>query len=903
MNNRHRLTFTQRALMHSSFLGLGGAILLAFITVIITLYINDLLLPDHWYYLVDDDQARSALVAKSLAQGLGYKTPLLPNAMIEFYHQAGKLNVDGLWENSDRFPMTIVEIFLLFKLFGSTSPFISMAVFGGLFFIASAALLHRVSTFLTGKPLIGLLAVALMCITHDTTDTIYYKSADDIFYGLLILCAYTEWRDRIYAVSLWRPIVLGVFIGLAFLCRANIGVFFAAGIMVDALWGMYRHELRFTNVARAGFLTFLGVAICVLPWGIYSYHVWGVPFFSANSLYQFSFYSPYQMSTDSWWKLHSPVGKIANFTLFKNDPMPFLTNWFRFISYNFLGLPAAYFLEICAAGYSVVCRWQDATFVRIRPFMIVALVCFFLNLLSLGFYIDAGYSPTYLIYIIPVFFVLGADGLRYFLSSIQATVQKKVQKSHSEQSPSSWLLNQSWFMTCFGIILAIALTRKIIPFAKLFSMRGSHFLAILGAKIVPMFSFIFVLFILSVFILSVFILSAIRSKRTLHPALLLAVICLAVCTLLTPNVGLRQDAYISLPKNNPDMATLQQITDPNGIVLSFNGFYGIPWLTDRKTLGLPEYPDYIYEMITKYNLPIESIYLDGAMSWFLFSGSSHWAPSYEIYPILGRIAGIIPGFELVNYRYETESYSRFNLPEIPKEIAVYRRIPGFDFAKLSEAPTQYVAENPADRIHFVSGFGEVGSIGGVPVIFASDDVRKRFVDRSERLRPWADSDITFHATSNRKPKAVVIDAYMLGETQLYFYLNLDLDIYDRSEERAAKQVGDVFVGNSGWRKIRIVLPKEAVKDGFNKLGFHTTLFHTVSVCNSIVDAPTRVLVDVMDPETCFKLNGNALPSGVLTQDQSPSQNRTFPHADFDALQRPLTEAMGTMLIRKIDFEY
>ena len=190
---------------HKAWIGVAGAMLVAFITALMTLSLNDFLSPDRWYYLVDDDQARSALVAKSLAEGLGYKTPLLPNAMIEYYHQAGQLNVSGLWENSDRFPMTIFGIFLLFKLFGSTSPFIGMAVFGAVFFVASAGLLYALANRLTGKPLVGLIAVALMCITHDTSDTIYYKGADDIFYSLLVFYSYIAWRKHIYSHVLWRP--------------------------------------------------------------------------------------------------------------------------------------------------------------------------------------------------------------------------------------------------------------------------------------------------------------------------------------------------------------------------------------------------------------------------------------------------------------------------------------------------------------------------------------------------------------------------------------------------------------------------------------------------------------------------------------------------------------------------
>jgi len=385
-----------------------------------------------------------------------------------------------------------------------------------------------------------------------------------------------------------------------------------------------------------------------------------------------------------------------------------------------------------------------------------------------------------------------------------------------------------------------------------------------------------------------------KKEISSYTLLLWGLISFSVFTLLTPNIEIKENNYITLPKQTPSLDKLAQVTSSNGIVLAYNGFYALPWLIDRKALGLPEYPDYIYEMITKYNLPIDSIYLDGAMSW-LYHGSWRWAPSYEIYPILAATRGVIPGFELVDYRYETQSYFEFGLPPIVKDIAVYRRIPGFDFKKLAEPSTAYTADNPNDRIHFVSGFGEVGSFDGSPVIFASKEIFRRYADRPSDLKPWADSDITFRATSARAPKAIVIDAYVLGKTQLYFYLNLDLDIYDRPQDRGAKLVADIFA-DKGWQQIRIPLPQDRLNDGLNKIGFRASVYNSVPVCNSAVNAKTELLVDKMDPAKCFKLDGNALPTGVL-----PDPNKVA--TDFGKMQRTVIEATGTMLIRKVTFEY
>ena len=872
--------------------------MIALVAVVCAMYLNDLVRPEHLFYLVDNDQARSALVARSLAQGLGYKSPLLTNAMVEFYHQAGKLNVDGLWENSDRFPLTIFGIFVLFKLLGTTSYIVGILLFGIVFFLASAALVYKLAVHVTGKPIAGLLSVSLMCLLPDMTDTIVFKGADDLFYALLTLYSYLIWRQAIYRGGWWQPILLGVFAGLAFLCRENMGLFFLAAVGVDGVWSLARREFTFLAGLKAGLLTTLGFGACILPFGWYTEQVWGVPFFSANSLYQFSFYSPYQMVTDAWWKLHTPVGHIKNWDLFKSDPWPFLRNWSDFIRLNISGFALAYDFNWCLAIYAIARRWHIGAAGAVRPLLICTGVPLLLNLFSLGFFVVASYAPVYMLGFIPLLIVLSIDGVMLFLPTVRRLVESLAER---EQAPkpiglvlskrSAVFSQRGQIAVMAGLLICILLykhyTLVLLAIRQPSSLQHLLFdsiraIAVTGACLAALF----------------FILQLAVSPRRPPRFAVWAFLAIVVASLMTPNLDIKASAYISLPEDTPSLQKLAAATPPDGIILAFNGFYGLPWLLDRKVLGLPEYPDYIYEMITKYNLPIDTIYLDGAMSWFLAANAHNWAPSYEIYPITGRIRGVIPGFELVDYRVDSAGYSRYAFPSVPKEIAVYRRIPGFDFSQLTVPPVSYTADNPNDRIHFIDGFGETGTFEGRTVIFASDEVRARYRMRPNGWEPWADNDITFHANAARKPKAILIDAYMLGRTQMGIYLNLDLDIYDKPRERRSKQVGDLYIAEPGWQQIRIELPPDRVVDGLNKIGFKSTFFNPVSVCNTDASAETLIQIAQLDRKKCFNINGDALPSGTLA-DQPPADVLS----DFGMLQRKVDQANGVMLVHKVTFEY
>ena len=898
--------------------GSFGAVVLAILTVLVTFYLNDLFDPTHWYYLTDSDQARSALVAKSLANGWGYKTPLLTNAMVDFYAQMGKLSPEGLWENSDRFPMTIFGIFVFFKLFGITSPFVAMALFGAVFFTALVYAAYYMTFQLTANRLISLLSAVLICTNPDLTVTIFYKGADDAFYGLLLFTLYITWRKKIYQELTWRAPVLGAAIGLAFLCRQNMGAFFALGIAIDALQGLVRKELRWGNVILAGMLVLLACIAVIAPWGIYTSKVWGRPFFSSNGLYQFSFYTPYQMDTDPWWKLHTPVGQIANAALFQANPWPWINNIGKFIQLNITGMVTDHYGELLAIAYLWAFHRKDRDFANIKPVLLITAIAFILSLLMLGPWIEAAYSPTYYIFILPILRIILAFAIMKLLQRlgsffahiqtefhnvwVEASSNRPAQESDHPSFLTPYLsLAKHAYAKLFQVAeanvgMAFIVWTALIGMMTIISHNGIAILthingAGLGALLFK--GLVSIFFITGLLYICVFGQILLKHRTRILQAIpraFLILVLASICMVLpqTAQRGIKANNYLVLPKPSPALSKLKEITDKNSIVLSFNGFYGIPWLTGLRALALPEYPDYIYELILKYGLPIDAILLDDSTDWF-YTGPFKWAPSYVMYPVLEKTRGIIPGFELVDYRIETQEYSLYKkFPQLHRTMALYRRIPGFNFASVTQPPQAYEAGNLKDRIHFVSGFGETGTIDGKKVIFGSDEVRTRFARRPQSLAPWTDHDITFFATENKKPKSILINAYIPDANQISAYLNLDVDTYDPPVIRATKQVADYYAEGGQWVTFKIDLPTGTLRNGFNKIGLRAATFHKIRLGKTAINAMQKESETPLQeigvtsngelsenteaatnsPQNTFIPDGSALPMGLMNRHRS-----------------------------------
>jgi hypothetical protein len=116
----------------------------------------------------------------------------------------------------------------------------------------------------------------------------------------------------------------------------------------------------------------------------------------------------------------------------------------------------------------------------------------------------------------------------------------------------------------------------------------------------------------------------------------------------------------------------------------------------------------------------------------------------------------------------------------------------------------------------------------------------------------------------------------------------------------------MFIADKGWRQIRIPLPQDRLNDGLNKIGFHASVFNTLPVCNWVVDARIRIPADKLHADECFKFDGSALTTGILSDPDRRGVNAALPsgaQSDPGEMQKTVTEAAGTMLIRKVTFEY
>ena len=206
---------------------------------------------------------------------------------------------------------------------------------------------------------------------------------------------------------------MGVLVGLFFLLRVNLGVFFLAGLMVDGLIMVWRQYITSVSLIQYLLNIFITFSLTILSFGWYTYQVWEKPFFSSNSLYQFCHFTRFQMFTNPWWKLYTPVGHVSNLDLFFAGPIPFLKKNLAFLLNNSVYFVFTFFGSIFLAAYSVYHSTLKQR-LMLQPLVIPTLVMFGATICVLGFFTDGHVEISYLIFTLPILFILSGDGLYRF---------------------------------------------------------------------------------------------------------------------------------------------------------------------------------------------------------------------------------------------------------------------------------------------------------------------------------------------------------------------------------------------------------------------------------------------------------------------------------------------------------
>lgn len=794
-------------------------LLLITTTLLVFLWKNDIFNFEKSYYLLDNDQSRTALVAKNIAEGNGYTTQLLPLAMIDFYHTNNKLDAQN-WENADRFPLTALLIAGLYKLLGTTDYYVGIVVYGIIFFILSALLLYKFSLSITKNYYAAILSVTLMLYYPDIIHTSFFKGADDIFLVLFSVYFYVTNREKILTGNVIDCILLGFLFSLLFLLRMNIGLFFVLAVIVDVIIiNKLKNGSILSNytLIKTSFISFGLLALLITPFGLYTYYVWGKPFFISNALYQFSHHTEYQMFTNPWWKLNTPIGQYTNIELFFNDPLPFIRKYVDFIYNNIRYLTLAYFGAFFFAGYSLFYTIKNADYSYIS-LLIIAIVLIFLNLLSLGFFTGGEVSVWYYIFFLPLLFIFSGHGITIFWNKLISSIKILIEK----------LTNLKVRFTLNDVINILILFIILFYLTGRFGFQTLNLSSVSNPTLVNIINAVFltsILFFISL-LFSYFLILGRKTEKQ-RKMIFLLFLLLIIISMQIPIVGLKNHNVLASPSSKESLQLLKDSTTKDGIALTFNGFMSLPWLTGKKTLTVPEYPAHVYSLIKDYSLDIDSIYLDGVIPWLNESEARTWAPSYAAYGRIAKYALPYPGFKLIKHKKELKGYRKYGISTREKHIAIYKRT-NDNISDIFQSPNSFDFSNLNNAIHLVSGFDVNAKFDGKDVVIGTDNVKQHF--SGQKFGPYTDHDITFFV-DHKKPKEIQGSFYVTKSMQVAIYLNLDLDIYDKPELRLKRKVFDDFL-NKGWHTVSFSLPHQLLVNGVNKLGVKVTDFNKILVANN-----------------------------------------------------------------------
>jgi hypothetical protein len=867
------------------------SLILGFVACIATYYFNDVFNIDRWDYFLDSDQARSALVGKSIAEGHGYKTALLPSAIIELYAQLGKLDTNGLWENSDRFPLTAYGVALIFKLFGTTNFMLGVVGYSFIFFMLSVVITYLLSLRISNNPLVGMFAVVLFFSGTEVMSTTFYKSADDIFYVLLGLYTYSLVRNDLLKVVSWKCVLLGIVIALVFLLRINLGLFFLVGVFIDFLISIKSERTKFKTAFLSFTLIIISLIIIILPYGIHTTNLWDIPFFTSNGTYQLSVYTPLQMKTDGWWKFHTTVGRISNFEILLNNPYPYIVHTIKFAIYNTGYLIADNFGILVAAIVSIVLKVRSKKLQQILPLLTLIIVMLVLNTITSGLLIDSYVSIGYFLWLMPLLAVLAADGMyNVYLDALKYPTNVSPLKNSlfiSIKERASNLIVSNRFTYIFAILAFYYAYKAFLIITKLF---GNDF-----SSAYKLTDYIIIICLIVLSLISV-LFCCYKSIKRFSNTIVFCGLCVLTIVSTGPYIANKASSFYGIPAKTQSLLDVKEATSENGIILGFNGFFSLPWLTGKKAIGLPEYPHYIYEMIEKYKLPIDAIYLDDTDNWYINSPAPIWAPGYEIYPVINKTRATIPGFDLISYRSERDVYPKYGFGPIDRRISVYKKRADFNYNEISQPPKNYNSADTNKRINFVSGFGEYGIFDGRKVLYASDEIRKRYKSVSKSMKPWSDSEFVFYANDENKPKQIKISAYILGPSQVRVYLNLDFDRYDQRDNLKKFLVLDEFVSNKGWHEFVINLNHSNVVNGLNKIGFNFSNMYSFYPCDpSLFSNPQMQYFTDVSSKKCFEHDGDMVLTGLSSEQ--------FENKDLKKMDKLKNLPVGSMFLSNVNFIY
>ena len=776
--------------------------------------------PSTAHYVRMTDNSRSAYVAKNLAEGRGYTTNDLPAALLDFYHQEGRLD-DARWENADRFPFTAYAIAGLYTATGSTSYAVGITLYNALTFVGYLVVLFAFGRAVWGERRAALLAVALALMHPYTYRFLYFKDADSQLLATALFFALHHLATRPAHQATRRfQIVLGTLLAWTFLARPNVG---AAFVLVLAFLGLRQlwRERRTVGFAAAGRHLWRGfglpaivMIVWCLPFAIDSMREWGTPFFSANNLYQLPLGTRFGMGTDTWWKYNEPGHTLTLGEMWRLAPddmrAKLTTSWLETAKMTFRMYGGELLLTVIVSviGYrrrlataaTPAAGSAPAPGATLGLLLGTAGFAVLLNLIALPLYAYQKFSFVhYLAFALPVVWLAAG----YAASSLlgKALEVWPVVADHMRRHLPHYAA-----ATIVAILLWSLGSRASMINPWLIEpgrWAGRHWL-------------------LSLLVVG----GAVGYRWLWRPVTFERAVLLVVVIVLARWRGdgeIRLGRQVFFPLTDRPAATLRERT---GLVSSFALQSEVAWMSGRRNIPAPEYALHLYSYRFDHQLVVEDVYLESAeaLTHPALGPFAKAAPGFETYARLQRYGGTLPGYQRV---LQVDGVATIGTTTVGKASTIFRLVDPAAADRVAETPTRIELGSRDAMVHTAYGFGDYVRVDGRDAVVTTDAIARRYRGAAEV--PSESVGVAYFVGAHT-PRALELEIYATGPSTARIYHNVDLFEYTRARELASHLVTTVELRAGGWQTVHVELPPGTTRRGINKLGLAVDRVYPTILC-------------------------------------------------------------------------
>lgn len=713
------------------------------------------------YTVITADHLASAQVARNLASGEGYRADSLTLYEVALYDKKGWLSDGPPWRNTYRFPLPILIMAALFKIFGANS-FTANFLYPSIFHFLTVTTLFALTYLLFKNAVVAFMASIIFITNNGLLYAMLNKSEGaDVFFFTLSLLVFFVWDHRRKNYLLF---ILGLVLGVSFLNRFNEG-FILLFIYLILFYVRGTLKIKHLIYYLAGFI------IPLIPFVLHNLMALGTPFFSSNSYFQLIDNSIVSKYMNPWYKLNYAIDVAKPFTYPLSYPADFLNRALKYIS--------KYSLNEFVRFSGSIWWWVPVTYVtlkrpvtaRIKELMMILLLALALHILLVApFGLHIGY-------------------LRFLFVPVIIIVAKTVYE---------WNVAVSEFSPDFvSQPRSPAVNRRLIQLSFLVLTVFVVLLSLYAR--VSLKTYVFIIFLTIVLVLVGI------TKKHIGTILVYSSLILLISSVLWVSSRYKQLDIRALTTEDPSvLKKIEDTTSPNDIILSTHP-WNPAWFSKRPALAIPEYPDEIYLLMKKYRLNIKAIYFSHVDEFLKYL--HHRTPiSYHSYARIANNNLAIKGFTRVE-------------PLVAGGLLLHRdNDPLLDILNTKDIDVGDIASSS----HLTYGFSLPMTVDGSKVCWVlrdsgNFDTQKFSFFKNGQLVEYdtPNAEITFLWEGIKAIRRIEISVVNFGPKEtITVVLNSNLFSY-----------GDkgFFVGTvplrKGWNVIDLPLEKNSLRQGLNKLDF------------------------------------------------------------------------------------